>query len=75
MVFARLPAILAATEAGAARDWGRMAWTAASPRVRAVSRGVAAGAGPETDALSKKMMSFADGAPTFHNLDVVEDVS
>jgi hypothetical protein len=28
---------------------------------------------PETDAFSKKMMSFADGAPNFYNLDVVED--
>ena len=28
---------------------------------------------PETDALSKKMMGFADGPPTFHNLDVVDD--
>ena len=28
---------------------------------------------PETDSFSKKMMSFADGAPTFYNLDVVED--
>jgi len=28
---------------------------------------------PETDALSKKMMSFADGPPTFHNLDVIDD--
>ncbi|HUC38235.1 MAG TPA: hypothetical protein VMR97_14065 [Acidimicrobiales bacterium] len=28
---------------------------------------------PETDALSKKMMSFADGPATFYNLDVVDD--
>jgi hypothetical protein len=28
---------------------------------------------PETDSFSKKMMSSADGAPTFYNLDVVED--
>ena len=28
---------------------------------------------PETDSLSKKMMSFADGPPTFYNLDVVDD--
>jgi hypothetical protein len=28
---------------------------------------------PETAAFSKKMMSFADGAPTFYNLDVLED--
>ena len=28
---------------------------------------------PETDSFSKKMMSFADGAPTFYNLEVVED--
>ena len=28
---------------------------------------------PETDALSKKMMSFADGPPTFYNLDVIDD--
>ena len=28
---------------------------------------------PETDALSKKMMNFADGPPTFHNLDVIDD--
>ena len=28
---------------------------------------------PETDSFSKKMMSFAEGAPTFYNLDVVED--
>jgi hypothetical protein len=28
---------------------------------------------PETDRLSKKLMSFADGPPTFYNLDVVED--
>ena len=27
---------------------------------------------PETDSFSKKMMTFADGAPTFYNLDVVE---
>jgi len=25
---------------------------------------------PETDALSKKMMGFADGPPTFYNLDI-----
>jgi len=30
---------------------------------------------PETDALSKKMMSFADGPPSFHNLEVVDDRS
>jgi len=30
---------------------------------------------PETDAFSKKMMSFADGAPTFYNLDVVDERS
>ncbi len=28
---------------------------------------------PETDALSKKMMSFADGQPIFYNLDVSSD--
>jgi quinol monooxygenase YgiN len=28
---------------------------------------------PETDRFSKKMMSFADGPPTFYNLDVVDD--
>jgi hypothetical protein len=28
---------------------------------------------PETDALSQKMMGFADGPPTFYNLDVIED--
>jgi hypothetical protein len=28
---------------------------------------------PDTDRLSKKMMSFADGPPTFYNLDVVDD--
>jgi hypothetical protein len=28
---------------------------------------------PETDSLSKKMMNFADGPPTFYNLDVVDD--
>ncbi len=28
---------------------------------------------PETDALSKKMMGFADGPPTFYNLDVQDD--
>jgi hypothetical protein len=28
---------------------------------------------PETDSFSKKMMSFADGPPTFYNLDVVDD--
>jgi hypothetical protein len=28
---------------------------------------------PETDALSKKMMSLADGPPTFYNLDVIDD--
>ena len=28
---------------------------------------------PETDAFSKKMMGFADGPPTFYNLDVVDD--
>ncbi len=29
---------------------------------------------PETDALSKKLMSFADGPPTYYNLDVLEDL-
>jgi hypothetical protein len=28
---------------------------------------------PETESFSKKMMSFADGPPTFYNLDVVDD--
>jgi hypothetical protein len=28
---------------------------------------------PETDALSAKLMSFADGPATFYNLDVVDD--
>jgi hypothetical protein len=28
---------------------------------------------PETDVLSKKLMSFADGPPTFYNLDVIDD--
>jgi hypothetical protein len=28
---------------------------------------------PETDAFSKKMMGFAEGPPTFYNLDVVDD--
>src|ERR1700733_6636939 len=28
---------------------------------------------PEPDSLSKKMMNFADGPPTFYNLDVVDD--
>ena len=28
---------------------------------------------PETDALSKKLMSIADGPPTFYNLDVIDD--
>ena len=28
---------------------------------------------PETDSFSKRMMSLADGPPTFYNLDVVED--
>jgi hypothetical protein len=30
---------------------------------------------PETDAFSKKMMGFADGPPTFYNLDVIEERS
>jgi hypothetical protein len=30
---------------------------------------------PETDALSKKMMGFADGPATFYNLDVDDDRS
>jgi hypothetical protein len=30
---------------------------------------------PETDALSKTTMELADGAPTFHNLDVIEERS
>lgn len=30
---------------------------------------------PETDALSKKMMGFAEGPPTFYNLDVIDDRS
>ncbi len=30
---------------------------------------------PETDALSKTTMSLADGAPTFYNLDVIEERS
>jgi hypothetical protein len=28
---------------------------------------------PETDALSKKMMGFADGPATFYNLDVIDN--
>jgi hypothetical protein len=28
---------------------------------------------PETDAFSTKMMGFADGPPTFYNLDVLDD--
>jgi hypothetical protein len=28
---------------------------------------------PETDALSKRYMKLADGPPTFHNLEVVDD--
>jgi hypothetical protein len=28
---------------------------------------------PETEAFSKKMMGFADGPPTFYNLDVEDD--
>ena len=28
---------------------------------------------PETDRLSKKLMGFANGPPTFYNLDVVDD--
>ena len=28
---------------------------------------------PETDAFSNKMMGFADGPPTFYNLDVLDD--
>jgi len=28
---------------------------------------------PETDALSRKMMSFAEGPPTFYNLNVIDD--
>jgi hypothetical protein len=30
---------------------------------------------PETDEFSTKMMGFAEGPPTFYNLDVVEDRS
>ena len=30
---------------------------------------------PTTQEFSKKMMSLADGEPTFYNLDVVEDIS
>jgi hypothetical protein len=30
---------------------------------------------PETDTFSKKMMNFAEGPPTFHNLEVEEDQS
>lgn len=30
---------------------------------------------PSTQEFSKKMMSFADGEPSFYNLDVVEDRS
>jgi hypothetical protein len=30
---------------------------------------------PETEAFSKKIMSFAEGPPTFYNLDVVDDRS
>jgi hypothetical protein len=28
---------------------------------------------PETEAFSQKMMAFADGPPTFYNLDVIDD--
>ena len=28
---------------------------------------------PETDALSRKMMTFAKGPPTFYNLNVIDD--
>ena len=28
---------------------------------------------PETDEFSRKMMAFAEGSPTFYNLDVEED--
>ena len=28
---------------------------------------------PETDALSKKMMTLAEGPPTFYNLNVIDD--
>jgi hypothetical protein len=28
---------------------------------------------PETDAFSKRMMGFAEGPPTFYNLDIVDD--
>jgi len=28
---------------------------------------------PETDALSKKMMTFTEGPPTFYNLNVIDD--
>jgi hypothetical protein len=28
---------------------------------------------PETDALSRKMMTFAEGPPTFYNLNVIDD--
>ena len=30
---------------------------------------------PETDAFSKKMMSLAEGPPTFYNVDIVDDRS
>jgi hypothetical protein len=30
---------------------------------------------PETDTFSKKMMGFADGPPTFYNLDVEDDTA
>jgi hypothetical protein len=30
---------------------------------------------PLTQELAQKMMALADGAPTFHNLDVVEDMA
>ena len=30
---------------------------------------------PETDEFSRKMAELLDGPPTFHNLDVVEDMS
>ena len=30
---------------------------------------------PETDALSKKMMTLGDGPPTFYNLDVIDEMS
>ena len=28
---------------------------------------------PETDALSKRMVELVDGAPTFHNFDILEE--